>query len=41
MQIHSCNGKASWKIHYKKYDVMQWHMQAGNINTNLKVDVDF
>ena len=21
--------------------VMQWHMQAGNINTNIKVKVDF
>ena len=24
-----------------KYAVMQWHTQAGNITTNLKVEVDF
>ena len=25
----------------EKYVVMQWHMQAGNITTNFKVNVDF
>ena len=29
------------KLHPKKYSVMQWHTQAGNITTNLKVVVDF
>ena len=29
------------KIHPKKYAVMQWHTQAVNITTNLKVEVDF
>ena len=25
----------------KKYYVIQWHMQTGNIITNIKVEVDF
>ena len=25
----------------KKYDVMQWHTQTNNINTNLKFEVGF
>ena len=25
----------------KKYDVMQWHTQADNLSTNLKVKIDF
>ena len=29
------------KLSLEKYDVMQWHMQAGNITTNLKVKVYF
>ena len=29
------------KIKPWKYDVMQWHLQAGNITTDLKVKVDF
>ena len=29
------------KIKTKKYDMMQWHMQQGNISTNLKVKIDF
>ena len=28
------------KLYHKKDGVMQWHMQAGNITTNLKVEVD-
>ena len=27
------------KINPDKYAVMQWHMQAGNITTNIKVKV--
>ena len=29
------------KLHPGKDAVMQWHMQAGNITTNLKVNIDF
>ena len=29
------------KLYPKKYDVMQWHKQDGNITTNLNVEVDF
>ena len=29
------------KIITKEYYVMQWHMQVGNIKTNLKVYKDF
>ena len=29
------------KLHPEKYAVMQWHTQAVNITTNLKVKVDF
>ena len=29
------------KLHPKKYDVMQWHMQASNITTNIKLEVEF
>ena len=28
-------------FHPKKYDVMQWHIQVGNITTNLKVRIYF
>ena len=34
-------GRLVEKLHPEKYAVMQWHMQAGNITTNLKVKVDF
>ena len=29
------------KLKTKEYAVMQWHMQVGNITTNLKVIIDF
>ena len=29
------------KLHPEKYSVMQWHTQAGNFTTNIKVEVDF
>ena len=29
------------KLHPNKNDVMHWHTQAGNITTNLKVEVGF
>ena len=29
------------KLHPDKYYEMQWHTQAGNITTNLKVNIDF
>ena len=29
------------KLNPDKYAVMQWHTQAGNINNNIKVIVDF
>ena len=28
-------------VHPKKYNVMHWHMQGGNITTNLKFEVKF
>ena len=28
-------------LHPKKYAVMKWHTQAGNITTNLKFEVEF
>ena len=28
-------------MHTKKDAVMQWNTQAGNINTNIDVEVDF
>ena len=28
-------------MHLKKYYMLQWHTEDGNINTNLKVEVDF
>ena len=34
-------GRLVEKLHTKKDDVMQWHMQAGNIITNIKAEVDF
>ena len=29
------------KINPKEYDMMKWHTQAGNITTNIKVEIDF
>ena len=29
------------KLHPDKYAMMQWHMQAGNLTTDLKDKVDF
>ena len=29
------------KLHPKEDTVVQWHMQAGSITTNLKVNIDF
>ena len=29
------------KLHPERDAVMQWHTQAGNITTNLKIRVDF
>ena len=29
------------KLNPKKYAVIQWHTQSGNITTNLKVKIDF
>ena len=29
------------KLRLEKGDVMQWHTQAGNITTNIRVKVDF
>ena len=29
------------KVYLEKYAVMQWHAQAGNVTTYLKVKVDF
>ena len=40
MQFRYFNGKASEKIHPEKYAVVQWHTQAGNITTNIKIKVD-
>ena len=34
-------GRLVEKLHPEKYAVMQWHMQAKNFTTNLKVKVDF
>ena len=34
-------GRIVEKVHPEKDDVMQWHTQAGNITTNIKVEVDF
>ena len=41
MQFHDCNGRSSRTFNPKKYAVMQWHKQAGNITTNIKVELDF
>ena len=29
------------KLHPKKGPVMHWHRKAGNVTTNLKIEVDF
>ena len=29
------------RLHPEKYYVMQWHTQAGNITTNIKVEIYF
>ena len=34
-------GRLAEKLNPKKYAVMQWHTQAGNITNNIKVAVDF
>ena len=34
-------GRLVTKPHPEKYDLMQWHTQAKNITTNLKVKVYF
>ena len=34
-------GNMPGKLHPEKDDVIQWNVQAGNINTNIKVKVDF
>ena len=34
-------GRIVKKLFHEKYDVMQWHTQAGNITTNYKATVDF
>ena len=34
-------GRLVEKLSPKKYAVMQWHKQAGNITSNLKVEVNF
>ena len=34
-------GRLVENLRTEKYDVVQWHTQAGNITTNLKVKVDF
>ena len=34
-------GRLVGKLHSDKDAVMQWHMQAGNITTNIKVKVYF
>ena len=34
-------GRLVKKLHPDKYTVIQWHTQAGNITTNLRVKVDF
>ena len=41
MQFQNFNGKAGGKIHPKNNDVMQWHTQAVNITTNIKIKLDF
>ena len=34
-------GRLVNKLYLDKYSVMQWHTQAGNINTNIKVNIYF
>ena len=34
-------GRLVEKLHPNKYAVMQWHTNAGNITTNLNVEVGF
>ena len=29
------------KLHPETYSVMQWHTQAGNITTNINIEVQF
>ena len=41
MLFHNCIQKASLKLSLEKDSVMQWHIQAGNITTNIKGKVDF
>ena len=41
MYFHDYNWKASKKISLEEDSPMQWHMQARNVTTNLKVKVDF
>ena len=41
MYLHNCNGKAVKKNSSEEDAVIQWHTQAGNITTSLKVILDF
>ena len=41
MQFHNCIDKDGRKIGLEKDAPMQWHTQAGNITTTLKVKVYF
>ena len=41
MYLHNCNGRSSQKLLPDKVALMQWHMQARNITTNITVKVDF
>ena len=34
-------GRLVVKLFTEKYDVMQWHMQAGNITTNFRIKFYF
>ena len=34
-------GKLIEKLQPEKYSVMQWHMQAVNVTTNITVKIDF
>ena len=41
MQLHNHRKEADKKINPKEDDAMQRHMQAGNITTNINVQIDF
>ena len=40
MNLYDRNSKPNKKLNPKKYDVMQWRTQAGNITTNLKIKIN-